>query len=204
MFFEPSKGMRPSPLKHNPLNALVCPRPIAWVSTVSRDGSVNLAPFSYFNAVAADPPCVMFAPNAAKADHLKDTYRNLCEVPEFVVNLVGVALAEPMNASSAAFPYDVDEFGACGLEAIASRVVRPPRVQRSKAALECTVYEIVHLPTAADGRRNHVVIGEVVGIHIDDDLIVDGRVDEARLEPLSRLGYFNYAGLADIFELRRP
>jgi flavin reductase (DIM6/NTAB) family NADH-FMN oxidoreductase RutF len=204
MFFEPANGMRPSPLKHNPLNALICPRPIAWVSTISGDGGTNLAPFSYFNAVSADPPCVMFAPNATAADHVKDTYRNLCEVPEFVVNLVGMELAEPMNASSAAFPYGIDEFSECGIDAAASKIVRPPRVQKSKAALECTVYEIVHLPTAADGRRNHVIVGEVVGIHIDDDVIVDGRVDEARLEPLSRLGYFNYAGLAEIFELRRP
>ena len=204
MFFEPARGMRPSPLKHNPLNALICPRPIAWVSTVSGEGIVNLAPFSYFNAVSAEPPCVMFAPNAAAADHVKDTYRNLGDVPEFVINLVSMELAEPMNATSAAFPYDVDEFSECGLEASASEIVRPPRVRRSKAALECTVFEKIDLPKGPDGRQSHVVIGEVVGIHIDDDLIVDGIVDEARLDPLARLGAFNYAGLGGIFELRRP
>jgi len=204
MFFEPKNGMRPSPLKHNPLNALVCPRPIGWVSTVGADGGLNLAPFSYFNAVSADPPCVLFAPNTASPDEVKDTYRNIVEVPEFVVNLVSIELAELMNATSAGFSYDVDEFEKCGVESISSMVVRPPRVKQSKAALECTVHEVIHLPVGSDGRKSHVVVGQVVGIHLDDDLIVDGLVDEARLHPLARLGYFNYAGLGEIFELKRP
>lgn len=204
MFFEPANGMRPSPLEHNPLNALVCPRPIGWVSSIGADGSVNLAPFSYFNAVSADPPCVMFAPNTASPEQVKDTYRNIIEVPEFVVNLVSMELAEQMNATSESFAYEVDEFEKCGVDSVASTVVRPPRVKQSKAALECTVYEVVHLPIGGDGRKSHVVVGEVVGIHLDDDLIVDGRVDEARLHPLARLGYFNYAGLGEILEIRRP
>ena len=204
MFFKTADGMRPAPLTHNPLNALVCPRPIAWISTLGANGIANLAPYSYFNAVSADPPCVMFAPNAAAVDQVKDTYRNLEEIPEFVVNLVSRDLAEPMNESSGSFPYDVNEFEQCGLDALPSAIVRPPRVRRSKAALECRVYEIVNLPTGVDGRQSHVVIGEVLGIHIDDELIVDGRVAEGRLDPLARLGYFNYAGLDEIFELRRP
>jgi flavin reductase (DIM6/NTAB) family NADH-FMN oxidoreductase RutF len=204
MFFEPKNGMRPSPLKHNPFNALVCPRPIGWVSTIGADGNLNLAPFSYFNGVSGDPPCVMFAPNTSSPNDVKDTYRNIVEVPEFVVNVVSVELAEQMNATSAAFSYDVDEFGACGLESVASQVVRPPRVKQSRAALECTVYEVVELPVGTNGRKGRVVIGEVVGIHLDDDLIDDGRVDEARLRPLARLGYFNYATLGEILELRRP
>lgn len=204
MFFEPANGMRPSRLQHNPLNALVCPRPIGWISSIDANGGVNLAPFSYFNAVSADPPCVMFAPNAASAEAEKDTYRNIVEVPEFVVNLVSMELAQKMNATSAGFSADIDEFDACGIESIASMMVRPPRVKQSKAALECTVYEVVQLPVGADGRKSRVVVGEVVGIHIDDDLIVDGRIDEARLNSIARLGYFNYAGLGEILEIRRP
>ncbi len=204
MFFEPSNGMRPSPLQHNPLNALVCPRPIGWISTVDARACVNLAPFSYFNAVSADPPYVMFAPNAASPEVEKDTFRNIIDVPEFVVNLVSMELAQKMNASSASFSSDIDEFDACGIEPAASTIVRPPRVKQSKAALECTLYESVQLPGGADGRKSHVVIGKVVGIHIDDDLIVDGRVDETRLNAIARLGYFNYAGLGEILEIRRP
>lgn len=204
MFFEPSNGMRPSPLQHNPLNALVCPRPIGWISTVGAEGAVNLAPFSYFNAVSADPPCVMFAPNAVSSEGEKDTYRNVVEIPEFVVNLVSVQLAQKMNQTSTSFAYDVNEFEACGLTPIASKLIRPPRVEESKAALECTVYDVVHLPVGTDGRKSRVIIGEVVGIHIDDELIVAGRVDEARLNSIARLGYFNYATLGEILEIPRP
>jgi len=204
MFFETAAGMRPPPLKHNPLNALVCPRPIAWVSTVSPDGEVNLAPYSYFNAVSADPPCVMFAPNAAAPGQRKDTYRNVCEVPEFVVSLVGESQALPMNDTSASFDYSIDEFEACGIDAAASRIVRPPRVAESKAALECRVLNVIDLPRGADGRQSHVVIGEVVGIHIDESIIVDGVVQELLLAPLARLGAFNYATLGKILEIPRP
>lgn len=204
MFFEPANGMRPSPLKHNPFNALVCPRPIGWVSTIGADGGPNLAPFSYFNGVSGDPPCVMFAPNTVSADEVKDSYRNVIEVPEFVVNLVSMELAERMNATSGGFSYDVDEFDECRIESVPSTIVRPPRVRDSKAALECKVHEIVDLPLGSDGRKGHVVVGEVVGIHLDDDLIVDGLIAETRLRPLARLGYFNYTSLGEIFEIRRP
>jgi flavin reductase (DIM6/NTAB) family NADH-FMN oxidoreductase RutF len=196
--------MRPAPLAHNPFNALVCPRPIAWVSTIDRAGVVNLAPYSYFNAVSSEPPYVMFAPNAKTPGTPKDSHANLLEVPEFVVSLVNRAQAEVMNATSRSFPRDVDEFAACGVLPAASICVRPPRVAGSRAALECTLHAIVDLPAGDDGRTSHVVIGAVVGIHLADDLIEAGRVVEARLEPVARLGYFNYAGLGEIFELERP
>lgn len=204
MFFEPVEGMRPDPLTHNPMNALVCPRPIGWVSTIAANGKVNLAPFSYFNAVSADPPYVMFAPNSASIEAEKDTYRNLSDVPEFVVNLVNHNNAGAMNETSYTFAYGVDEFEQCNVASLQSTTVRPPRVESSRAALECKVYEVVHLPKGADGRQSHVVVGEVVGVHIDDNLIIDGKIDEARLAPVARLGYFNYAGLGEIFELLRP
>ncbi len=204
MYFVTAEGMRPAPLTRNPFNALVMPRPIGWISTVSAAGIANLAPFSYFNAVSADPPFVMFAPNAAGPGSLKDTLVNLREVPEFVVNLVSESHGEMMNASSGTFPSDVDEFDACGIEKRASNQVRPPSVASAPASLECRVYETVSLPVGSDARESHVVIGEVVGIHIDDDMIVDGLVDERRLAPLTRLGYMNYGTLGEIFVMDRP
>lgn len=204
MFFEPRHGMRPAPLKHNPFNAVVCPRPIGWISSISADGRCNLAPFSYFNGVSADPPYVMFAPNAKSADDIKDTYRNIVEVPEFVANVVSENDAVAMNQSSKPYPHGVDEFEACGIAKAASQVVRPPRVAAAKVAMECRVYQVVHLPKGDDGRESHVVIAEVVGMHIDDSLIVDGRVDETRWAPLSRLGYMNYGTLGRVFEMFRP
>lgn len=204
MFFETAQGMRPAPLIHNPFNAIVCPRPIGWISTVDAAGHHNLAPFSYFNAVSAEPPYVVFAPNAPSATTSKDSYRNVLEVPEFVANFVSTDDTAAMNATSKDYPHGIDEFVACGIEAAPSRLVRPHRVAGAKAALECRVFQIVDLPKTPDGRRNHIVIGEVIGIHIADEMIVDGRVDEARLDPLSRLGYMNYGVLGRIFALDRP
>ncbi len=115
MFFETKHGMRPSPLQFNPLNALICPRPIAWISTISQAGDANLAPYSYFNAVAADPPHIMFAPTTRASTDNKDTYANLLDVPEFVVNLVSVDDANTMNATSKSYPHGVDEFHVCAV-----------------------------------------------------------------------------------------
>lgn len=204
MFFETAAGMRPAPLSHNPFNALVMPRPIGWISTIDAQGRSNLAPYSYFNAVSAEPPFVMFAANAPAPGKAKDSYRNLLEVPEFVANVVSGANREPMNASSAALARGVSEFEHCGIAALPSRLVRPPRVAAALAALECRVFQIVDLPPTPDGRENHVIIGQVVGIHIDDSVIVDGIVDERLLEPLTRLGYMNYGTLGEVFTMQRP
>lgn len=204
MYFNPREGMRPAPLTHNPVNALVCPRPIAWVSTVDTDGTPNLAPFSYFNAVSADPPFVMFAPNDKAAAVAKDSYANLLAVPEFVVSLVSRGQAEQMNATSKVYAPGVNEFERCGVTAAASHSVRPPRVASSHAAFECRVFQVVTLPAGSDQRTSQVVIGEVTGIYIDDAVIVDGQVSERLLDPLARLGAFNYATLGDIFAIARP
>ncbi len=204
MFYETAHGLRPAPLTHNPMNALVMPRPIGWISTISAHGEVNLAPYSYFNAVCADPPFVMFAPNAASPGSAKDTYRNLCEIPEFVANVVGAHDGTRMNATSKPYPYGTSEFAACDIESAPSQLVKPPRVATAKAALECKVYQIVHLPPASDGRESHVVIGQVVGIYIADEVIEKGLVNERLLQPLTRLGYMNYGTLGEIFEMVRP
>ncbi|MGD9602611.1 MAG: flavin reductase family protein [Gammaproteobacteria bacterium] len=204
MFYSIADGLRPAPLTHNPLNALVMPRPIGWISSISAAGVLNLAPYSYFNLVCADPPYVMFAPNSASAGTCKDTYRNICEVPEFVANVVGEQDLAAMNASSAPFPPEVDEFAACGISSVRSTLVRPPRVASARAALECRVYQVVHLPPTRDGRESHVVVGEVLGVYIADGMIVNGLVDERRLQPVTRLGYMNYGTLGNVIELLRP
>ena len=204
MFIDTAAGMRPAPLKHNPFNALVMPRPIGWISTIDAQGRANLAPYSYFNAIAAEPPYVMFAPNGPAPGKHKDTYCNLLEVPEFVANVVSGANGAAMNATSAPLPPGTSEFEQCGVPALPSRFVRPPRVGNAFAALECRVFQIVRLPVTADGRENHLVIGQVLGIHIDEAAIRDGVVDERLLEPLTRLGYMNYGTLGEVFEMQRP
>jgi flavin reductase (DIM6/NTAB) family NADH-FMN oxidoreductase RutF len=205
MFYDPRENLRPAPLSHNPLNALVAPRPIGWISTISANDEWNLAPFSYFNAFSADPPVVGFAPNAKPGDGgAKDSLANVRAVPEFTVSVVSAELAEQMNETSRALPHGVSEYEAAGLAAGKSRLVRPPYVDSARAVLECHVFDIVSLPAREGGRGSHLVLGEVIGIHIDDTLIVDGRVDTRALRPMSRLGYFDYAVVNELFEMLRP
>ncbi|MBX3707636.1 MAG: flavin reductase family protein [Pseudomonadales bacterium] len=205
MFFDPRIDPRPAPLLHNPLNALVGPRPIGWITTLDAAGVPNLAPYSYFNAFSADPPIVGFAPNARDgAGTPKDTLANLRVIPEFTASVVSMPQAEAMNRTSRALPPGVSEYTDAGLHPAPSERVRPPRVREARAALECVVFDIVALPARALGRGSHLVLAEVVGIHIDDTLIRDGRVDALELAQVGRLGYFDYATVSATFEMRRP
>lgn len=204
MFYDPRENLRPAPLTHNPLNALVAPRPIGWISTISAQGECNLAPFSYFNAFSADPPVVGYAPNAKAAGGAKDSLANVQAVPEFTVSVVSADLAEQMNETSRALAHGVNEYEMAALEASESRLVRPPYVARARAVLECQVFDIVELPAGKDGRGSQLVLGEVIGIYIDDDLIVDGKVDGKALRQVARLGYFDYTVVDNLFELLRP
>lgn len=205
MFYDPRENLRPAPLTHNPLNALVAPRPIGWISTISAQNECNLAPFSYFNALSADPPLVGYAPNAKAGEGgAKDSLANVHEVPEFTVSIVSADLAEQMNETSRALPHGVSEYEMAGLEAAKSRLVRPPHVARARAVLECQVFDIVELPAGKSGRGSKLVLGEVIGIYIDDDLIVDGKVDGKALRQVARLGYFDYTVVDNLFELLRP
>jgi len=205
VFFDPRVDVRPAPLTHNPLNALVAPRPIGWIGTVSATGAENLAPFSYFNAFSADPPVVGFAPNARQdGAGAKDTLANVRAVPEFTASVVSRPLAEAMNQTSQVLAAGESEFRLAGLTSAPSRMVRPPHVGEARAVLECRVVEIVSLPRRPGGRGSYLVIGEVVGIHIDDDLIKDGRVDSLALAQVARLGYFDYCSVATLFEMPRP
>ncbi len=205
MFYDPREDPQPEPLGHNPINALVAPRPIGWIASLSADGAPNLAPFSYFNAFSADPPVVAFAPNEKSgAGGPKDTLANVRSVPEFTASLVSEPLAQRMNESSRVLPHGVSEFIEAGLTPAASRLVAPPYVGEALAALECRVFDIIELPGRPNGRRSHLVIGEVVGIHIDDGVIVDGRIDSLALAQLARLGYHDYTVVRELIEIPRP
>lgn len=199
------RANEPHGLRHNPFNALVVPRPIGWISSVDADGNVNLAPYSFFNAVAYTPPQVMFS-STGQHEHggLKDTTANIETTKEFVVNLATWDLRDPMNMSSAPAPHDVDEFEIAGLTPEPSELVAPPRIKESPVHLECRYTQTVELLTKKEDQRNTAVFGEVVGIHIDDDIIVDGLVSYERMKPIGRLGYMDYVNVTDTFAIMRP
>ena len=200
MFYRP--GLDPHGLPHNPFKAIVSPRPIGWISTLNAAGLPNLAPYSFFNAVADTPPMVLYSSTGAKNREKegKDTVANIRATGEFVVNIVSKALRDAMNASSAPLPHGVDEFEAVGLEKARCEVVAPPRVKAAPASLECRMWKIIDLP----GEANTLVIGEVVGVHIDETLLRDGMLDVTLYQPLSRLGYRDYAAVTEVFALKRP
>lgn len=202
MFYRPGEEHG---LRGDPFNQLVIPRPIGWISSVGAGGNVNLAPFSFFNAVAYVPPQVMFATTGPhRAGGWKHSLANVRETREFVANLATWSLRDAVNLSSAPAPADVDEFELAGLTKSAARVVRPPYVAESPVHLECVVTRIVDLPTPDPADPNTVVFGEVVGIAIDDGAIRDRRVDALALDPIARLGYDQYVRVADVFTMRRP
>lgn len=190
-------------LRYDPFKALVSPRPIGWVSTISPQGVLNLAPYSFFNAVGDRPPMVMFS-SAGR----KDSLTNIEATGEFVCSFVSNALCDAMNMSSAAVTPGVDEFQLAGLTPAASVHVKPPRVAESPAALECRLWKIQPLP-APPGTSEPaywVVFGEVVGVYIDDRYLSNGMFDVAAAQPLARLGYMDYAVInaQSLFTLNRP
>ena len=187
-------------LAHDPFKAIVAPRPIGWISSLSPAGVANLAPYSFFNAVSSSPHIVMFSSNG-----WKDSVANIAQTGEFVANYVDEPLAEAMNATSVPAPGAVSEFDYAGLRAAPSRWVAPPRVARARAALECRLSEIIQPKTADGGDSGHwLVLGEVVGVYIEDEAIVDGRFQVELTRPVARLGYLDFAGIGGTFELRRP
>lgn len=197
-------GLKPPGFRHGLYNTLVVPRPIGWVSTISSDGVVNLAPYSFFNLCAGDPPVCMYCANGTHREGgPKDSLANVRDVPEFVFNLATVPLSEQMNATSASSPRSVDEMQEAGLDAAPSVQVRPPGVAASPIRLECVVHDIITLPST-ETTLNTMVLGRVVEVHVADDVVVDGMVDWQRLQPLSRLGYMDYATLGEVFAMNRP
>lgn len=184
----------------DPFKALVVPRPIGWISSLGGDGSVNLAPYSFFNAMSEKPAYVVFG-SAGR----KDSIANIEETGEFVCNLATWELREAVNATSATVPRGVDEFELAGLDKAPSRFVKPPRVAAAPVALECVYEQTVKLAGhdhQAGGSA--IVVGRVVGVYIDDRFIHEGRVDTAAMKPIARLGYSEYAVVDEVFRMRRP
>lgn len=199
MYYRPSEGHG---LPHNPFNAIVTPRPIGWISTRGADGSDNLAPYSFFNGVAYVPPQVMFASTGSKDDRdgTKDSVANIRETGVFCVNVVEHAMKDVMNETSGPWDAETDEFDLARIEKAACHEIDCARVAASPASLECRMTQIVQI----EGATNFVVFGEVVGVHLREDCIVDGIFDVLRYNPLTRLGYRDYSVIRDKFSLKRP
>ncbi|OAN82439.1 flavin reductase [Jannaschia sp. EhC01] len=199
MYYRPEDGHG---LPHNPFNAIVSPRPIGWISTRGTGGDDNLAPYSFFNAVAYEPPQVMFSSTSAKVDRgdTKDSVANIRETGVFCVNIVEYAARDAMNETSGPWPATEDEFTRAGIERTDCTEIACSRVAGAPANLECRVTQIVKL----EGAHNFAVFGEVVGVHIREDCLVDGMFDVTRFHPLSRMGYRDYAVIREVFALNRP
>ncbi|ARO13549.1 flavin reductase-like, FMN-binding protein [Ketogulonicigenium robustum] len=199
MFYTPEAGHG---LPHNPMTALVAPRPIGWIATRGRNGQDNLAPYSYFNLVAANPAQVMFASTAQKPDRgdTKDTLGNIRETHVFCVNIVPYALIDAMNMSAAPLPREVDEFDRAGLTKASCETIDCARVAQAAASLECRMTQVIPL----EGNSNFLVLGRVTGVHIDDACLRDGLFDPALFGQVTRLGYQDYAVIRETFTLARP
>ena len=177
----------------------VVPRPIAWVSTLSKEGTPNLAPFSYFNAVSADPPTLLFSAGMHDSERPKDTLRNIGETENFVVNIVTEQVAEAMNESSAAAPFGVSEFDFAGVTQAPSKTVAAPRVSESPINFECQLSQIVRVG------NNGVVFGRITHVHVEDELLLeDYKIDIEKLRPVGRLAGSGYTRVRELFDLPRP
>lgn len=205
MFYETKDNRHGLP--HDPFKSCIVPRPIGWITTISTEGVINLAPYSFFNGVASDPPMVMFANNGPRPEKdglAKDTVTNCEETGEFVANLATWALRDEMNTSSAPAPRDMSETELAGLETVNSNLIAPPRIKASPIHMECVYHQTIDLPCTRPGDRNAIVIGTVVGIHIDEEILTDGMIDMAKCRPIARLGYMDYTRVDLVFSMARP
>ena len=201
MFYEPDKDDHGLPF--NPYKSIVVPRPIGWISTLGRDGIVNLAPYSQFNNLGYDPPYVMFSANSFPGTgRRKDSVKNATDTGEFVVNMATYELREAVNITSQFLPPEIDEAALAGVDMTPCRIVKPPRVAASPVHLECKFHCSLVLPGNAFDHVHHVVIGRVVGVHIRDDIVTpEGKIDVLKIRPLARLGYFDYTTVDSVFTM---
>jgi flavin reductase (DIM6/NTAB) family NADH-FMN oxidoreductase RutF len=198
MFYDTAKNDHGLP--RDPFKAIVSPRPIGWITSMSAKGEINLAPYSFFNAVSDAPPIVLFS-----SEGPKDSLVFVEETKEFVCNLATFDLRTAVVETSAQFPRGVNEMAQSGLAPAPCRLVRPPRVAASPCALECRLLQIIDLVDLAGmPSHRHVVLGQVVGVHIDDRFIRDGRLDTAAMAPIARCGYADYAVVDKVFSIARP
>ena len=192
-------------LPFNPFKSCIVPRPIGWITSFNKSGILNLAPYSYFNAIADIPPMIMFSSTSKHHDGgIKDTLKNVEETKEFVVNIATWDLRDAMNMTSANFDRGISEVEMTDLETLPSSIVKPPRIKGSPIHLECVYHQSVQLPVIDDQHTNRMIIARVVGIHIEDSIIVDGKIDIAKFKPVARLGYSEYASIENKFIMKRP
>ena len=200
MFYEPKKG---SPFKIDPFKSLVFPRPIGWISSISKNGIANLAPYSYFNAVADEPPQVMFCSNGSSTHgKYKDSLSNILTTKEFVVNFATSTSRNQMNTSSREFKPDEDEFILSNLKKKKSRLVKAPSVKDSPVNLECKLVKTIKLKSNSK-KISTMIIGEVIGIFINNKFIKNKRVDSVAMKYIARMGYSEYTTISSKFNLKR-
>ena len=189
-------------LRYNPFKSLAVPRPIGWISTLSKDGVVNLAPYSYFNALSHSPAYVVFSAGRRTDGSIKDSVINAEETGEFVFNMATWDLREQMNVTGWIEEPGVDEMAEAGLTPAPSRKVKPPRVAESPVHFECLYHQTVVLPGHDAAHEHHVVFGKVVGVHVKDEFITsDGLIDILKIRPIARLGYKDYTSVDSIFSM---
>lgn len=181
----------------------VIPRPIAFVSSINKEGITNLAPFSFFNGISSKPPCIMIAVSRLPDSSKKDTLRNIEETSEFVVNFSSEWIAGPLVHCASNYPYGVSEFEAVGLTPLQSTKIKPPRVKESPAHFECRTHKVVEIGDGKVGSTS-IVIGEIVAFHLWDKALIEGRIDAKTLKPISRLGGISYATLGEVFNIPVP
>lgn len=201
MFYEPKKG---HPFKVDPFKALIFPRPIGWISTINKTGVANLAPYSYFNAIADEPPQVMFCSNGSSLHKkYKDSLSNILSTKEFVVNFATSKTRDKMNKSSGDFKPDDDEFNLANLRKKKSKIVKAPSVLNSPVNLECKLSKIIKLKTQSK-ESSTMIIGEVIGVFINNKFIKNNKVNSVEMRYIARLGYSEYTTISKKFNLRRP
>ncbi len=200
MFYEPKKGV---PFKIDPFKSLVFPRPIGWISSINKRGVANLAPYSYFNAVADEPPQIMFCSNGSSIHgKYKDSLTNILTTKEFVVNFATLATRNKMNKTSGDFKPDEDEFFFSNLKKKKSKLVKAPSVRESPVNLECKLVKTIKLKSNSK-KISTMIIGEVIGIFINNKFIKNGRVDSASMKYIARMGYSEYTTVKSKFNLKR-
>lgn len=197
MFYEPNAGHG---LPHNPLKAIVAPRPIGWIGTKSKSGALNLAPYSFFNMISDNPPMVMFSSSGHK-----DSVAFIEQTGEFSASLVSDHLKEAMNATSVVAPRGMSEFTYAGLTSAECQLIDAPRVEQAYAALECVATDIRQLHDRhGQPMENYIVTGEIIGVHIDESVLTDGLIDITKTRPVSRLGYMDFATTDTVYQMFRP
>lgn len=199
VFYETDKNDHGLP--YNPFKSICVPRPIAWISSLSKDGVLNVAPFSQFTNLSFDPPYIVFsASDRPGGGGQKDTVQNILDTKEFVVNMATYALREEVEITGQQVAPEIDEAGLAGLEMTSSKIVKPPRIAASPVQMECTFFSSMTVP----GRKgpHHLMVGRVIGVHISDDAITpEGKIDILKIRPLARLGYLDYTSVETLFTM---